>query len=760
MTDEYLHSKLTASIDALSLSSRAAHTLRQNGIQTIIDLLSLQRSDLLGMSNFGPSIMTELVSVTRVYLSPLIQKYSKAEIGKAIRATKLIKSSSVSRASFSEAGQIQVLPSDSIETLPLSIRARNALMRSGIKTIADLLNTSYTEIKNIKNIGTKSLEEIQAIREKSLGLSDQLIYQENQLISFESPPVALLETNFLPLNHVLTKQKPQINDNIPALPKSTLNKLLNSGINNLDDLRQFTFEDLVTRSMLSYVEAKQVDESLRTVGILLSSRWPSHSLVHPSDYQFLKKAGIPLDKIGVSRLALPVDLEEHLKLLKIETVDILAVQSSIVLKKALGRYGDEYVSILTKSLRSYFVWLPTQSNWDNEINAQNISPLYFIWFKETTLEKIIDDLLNHLAYERSRKIIRLRFGLDGGGQRTLEQVGEQLDLTRERIRQIAKKSLDKLKQVTLDGLVHALLFLIVDEMKTRGGLMSVPQIGEYITDLMEIGELDLKATIPFLLSLKQDQLVQVQGDKWGLKDAPVNLIKLINKQLLEILRAVGAPLDQSDLIERFLQSKLYSEKKLQHLVSEKFIVACLSTDDRFEKVDDHQWRLTRWQKQRVDEIVMALRKLGKPSHFTEIAKVANEMLPPTQRASARVYHSQLSNKPHLFVWVNSGTFGLAEWGLKRARFYVDIAEGLLQERGEPLTFDEIFSRVNAEREASPESIKFMLGINPRFQQYPDNKYGLASWAEKPGDEDDDTDDPFLDDLTQRLFNDLFDKKES
>jgi DNA-directed RNA polymerase sigma subunit (sigma70/sigma32) len=42
-------------------------------------------------------------------------------------------------------------------------------------------------------------------------------------------------------------------------------------------------------------------------------------------------------------------------------------------------------------------------------------------------------------------VLRLRFGLDDGRARTLEEVGRELNLTRERIRQIEKKSLMILK---------------------------------------------------------------------------------------------------------------------------------------------------------------------------------------------------------------------------------------------------------------------------------------------------------------------------
>jgi RNA polymerase sigma factor (sigma-70 family) len=46
---------------------------------------------------------------------------------------------------------------------------------------------------------------------------------------------------------------------------------------------------------------------------------------------------------------------------------------------------------------------------------------------------------------REEKVVRLRFGLDGGGERTLEQVGSECCVTTERIRQIEAKALRKLR---------------------------------------------------------------------------------------------------------------------------------------------------------------------------------------------------------------------------------------------------------------------------------------------------------------------------
>lgn len=49
--------------------------------------------------------------------------------------------------------------------------------------------------------------------------------------------------------------------------------------------------------------------------------------------------------------------------------------------------------------------------------------------------------------EREQTILRYRFGLDGGSERTLEEVGERFGVTRERIRQIQNLALAKLRRM-------------------------------------------------------------------------------------------------------------------------------------------------------------------------------------------------------------------------------------------------------------------------------------------------------------------------
>ena len=77
------------------------------------------------------------------------------------------------------------------------------------------------------------------------------------------------------------------------------------------------------------------------------------------------------------------------------------------------------------------------------------------------LKDKLGDVLCSLT-ERERKVLELRFGLDDGCARTLEEVGQQFCVTRERIRQIEAKALRKMRHPTRIRQLHG--FLEIEEL--------------------------------------------------------------------------------------------------------------------------------------------------------------------------------------------------------------------------------------------------------------------------------------------------------
>ena len=108
----------------------------------------------------------------------------------------------------------------------------------------------------------------------------------------------------------------------------------------------------------------------------------------------------------------------------------------------------EVASLMRHVLEPVSLATPVGSDGEAELGdvvADTTSPSPFDLVAGQMLGSEIDKLLSRLG-DREREILRLRYGLDRGEPRTLEEVGEALNLTRERIRQIERAALAKLRQ--------------------------------------------------------------------------------------------------------------------------------------------------------------------------------------------------------------------------------------------------------------------------------------------------------------------------
>ena len=78
-------------------------------------------------------------------------------------------------------------------------------------------------------------------------------------------------------------------------------------------------------------------------------------------------------------------------------------------------------------------------------DKDNLSPEDYA--SKMLLKERINEVLSELT-PREEKVIRLRYGLDDDRPRTLEEVGKEFGVTRERIRQIEAKAIRKLRHPT------------------------------------------------------------------------------------------------------------------------------------------------------------------------------------------------------------------------------------------------------------------------------------------------------------------------
>src|SRR3954466_5287399 len=97
-------------------------------------------------------------------------------------------------------------------------------------------------------------------------------------------------------------------------------------------------------------------------------------------------------------------------------------------------------------------------------------------------KKIVQDILDSVEREREREIVSRRFGLFDRKE-TLEQIGELLGITRERVRQLEKAVVARLKAAAEQDLPHIpeLQTVFSAELETMGGVARISELSAQVT---------------------------------------------------------------------------------------------------------------------------------------------------------------------------------------------------------------------------------------------------------------------------------------
>lgn len=126
----------------------------------------------------------------------------------------------------------------------------------------------------------------------------------------------------------------------------------------------------------------------------------------------------------LGREPIPEEIAEHMELDTDKVREILKIaQEPVSLETPIGEEDDSHLGDFIE---------------DQEALAPSDAAAYEL------LKEQLEDVLDTLT-DREENVLRLRFGLDDGRTRTLEEVGKVFGVTRERIRQIEAKALRKLR---------------------------------------------------------------------------------------------------------------------------------------------------------------------------------------------------------------------------------------------------------------------------------------------------------------------------
>ena len=337
----------------------------------------------------------------------------------------------------------------------------------------------------------------------------------------------------------------------------------------------------------------------------------------------------------------------------------------------------------------------------------------------TSLQTAVNDILGVIEQDREREIITRRFGLYDRKE-TLEQIGELLGITRERVRQLEKAILIRLK-LAADGdklpTVHEIERSLIRHLSEKG---RVARVTDVAADMVgNDATMQHRAHIAFIAELSPSISVVGENDDFhhsiGIQDhADEKKIKSHVEEIVKTIKQHGEPINIEEL-----HSKL-SHEHPDH------VRALASTSKKLASLKG-QWGLVKWPtvnpKNIRDKIYVVLADNGKPMHFSDIAKSIKKSDFKRKDVTTQAIHNELI-KDKRFVLIGRGIYALDSWGYSKGTVADIIADVLTKAEG-PLHRDEIVKRVLESRHVKETTILLNLQSKPQFKRVSKATYELV-----------------------------------
>ncbi len=333
-------------------------------------------------------------------------------------------------------------------------------------------------------------------------------------------------------------------------------------------------------------------------------------------------------------------------------------------------------------------------------------------------KELVNAVLGSIDREREREIISRRFGLFERKE-TLEQIGELLGITRERVRQLEKSVMGKLQ---LAGESHSLKGIdnfeteVLSLLQSSGSVMRVSYLAN---KLVEGSDRNEQSRVAFLCNLCPNLILIGDDDNYFASVVNSKLfteksLKSTVTQIVDLVTKLGAPRSISDIAK---QAAIDNKEQAEALASVSKHLATLNG----------QWGLIKWPlvnpKNIRDKIYVILKQNARHMHFNEIAAAIKDSDFKRNNVTTQAIHNELI-KDKRFVLIGRGIYALKEWGYKKGTV-ADIIQEVLKEANQPLHRDEIVKRVLKSRFVKETTILLNLQGKPQFRRVAKATYVLT-----------------------------------
>lgn len=335
------------------------------------------------------------------------------------------------------------------------------------------------------------------------------------------------------------------------------------------------------------------------------------------------------------------------------------------------------------------------------------------------LKKAISGSLNVIEQDREREIISRRFGLNGSKE-TLEQIGESLSITRERVRQLEKAILIRLQISAEDNQIQALApaeKVIIRNLTEMGRVAKLSDLSDKIYGKKAAPS--EKTGIYFIATFSKNLTVIEENDRYNsaIGIADYGDSRKVRERVDEIVKLIKENKKPMTLEE--LDNKLNYEHP-DHIKAVASISKLLATLNGV-------WGLNKWPsvnpKNIRDKIFVILESKKEPMHFSDIAKEIQESNFKRKNVTIQAIHNELI-KDERFVLIGRGIYALSTWGYKKGTI-ADIIKSAIEKSPEPLAREEIVKHVLKVRKVKETTILLNLQNKKLFKKVGKNSYILA-----------------------------------
>lgn len=329
------------------------------------------------------------------------------------------------------------------------------------------------------------------------------------------------------------------------------------------------------------------------------------------------------------------------------------------------------------------------------------------------LTEVIDDIFMVLT-EKEREVVVRRFSLDNKGKQTLESIGQRFNVTRERVRQIEKIALGKLKRTVASSKLRFVPEIAEALLKDNGGVMLEEDLITGILDAIENSvEVDwyvVRLALTISTNISCLEKTNLYAPSWHLNSISESKIRETLEHAVKHLKASKQVIEHDEL-HKLLAGQM-SKSEIENL--ELFCKSSILVDLRIKSVEEGYGLMT-WRhinpKSIRDKAYIVLKKSKKPLHFVEIADTIEAHNFDKKKVTVQAVHNELIRYPQ-FVLVGRGLYALKEWGYQDGTV-ADIIESLLEKKS-PLSKSDITKGVLKQRQVKKGTISLNLQKNPQF----------------------------------------------